>query len=69
MLQTETDGRYANSGFVYQALTESTQFGVKTAVVGSWLVADAGACGIGIREADSPITGNFSQFVPHIVTG
>ncbi len=69
MLQTETDGRYAESGFVYQALTESTQFGVKTAVVGSWLVADAGACGIGIREADSPITGNFSQFVPHIVTG
>ena len=68
ILQMENEGRYADSGFVYQALTEATSFGAKSAVLGSWLVADAGACGIGIRESDGPITGNYSQFVPHIVT-
>ena len=34
-------------------------------VIGSWLV-NGYACGIGIREDTSPITGNTSRFVPHL---
>jgi glutathionylspermidine synthase len=33
--------------------------------VGSWLV-NGYACGIGIREDTSPITGNTSRFIPHV---
>jgi glutathionylspermidine synthase len=35
------------------------------ALLGSWLV-NGWACGMGIREDDSPITGNLSRFVPHV---
>lgn len=66
-LELETDGRYADSGYVFQELSNATKFDDKTAIVGSWLVADAGACGVGIRESDSLVTGNFSRFVPHII--
>jgi len=34
-----------------------------TPVVGSWYVIDQGACGMGIRESDTPITDNLSRFV------
>ena len=36
-------------------------------VIGSWLV-NGYACGIGIREDESPITQNTSRFVPHLFT-
>jgi glutathionylspermidine synthase len=63
----EMDGRYADSGFIYQQLSHATNIDGKTAVIGSWLVADAGACGIGIRESDSLVTGNVSRFTPHVI--
>jgi glutathionylspermidine synthase len=36
-------------------------------VIGSWIVGDT-AAGIGIREANTPITTNTSRFVPHCFT-
>jgi glutathionylspermidine synthase len=62
-----TEGPYEDSGFVYQMYSSATQYGEKTAIVGSWLVADAGACGVGFRESDGLITGNYSRFVPHLI--
>jgi glutathionylspermidine synthase len=62
-----TDGPYADSGLVYQKYSPATQYGEKTTILGSWLVADAGACGVGFRESDALITGNFSRFVPHVI--
>jgi glutathionylspermidine synthase len=35
-------------------------------VIGSWMV-NGFACGIGIREDQSPITQNTIRFVPHIL--
>ncbi|MHC9084303.1 glutathionylspermidine synthase family protein [Luteimonas sp. RIT-PG2_3] len=35
-------------------------------MVGSWIVGDT-ACGIGIREDDSPITRDSARFVPHAI--
>jgi glutathionylspermidine synthase len=34
-------------------------------LIGSWMV-NGWACGMGIREDQTPITGNLSRFVPHI---
>jgi glutathionylspermidine synthase len=65
----ETDGAYGEEGFVYQDLACLASFDGKYPVVGSWLIGhEAGnaAAGIGIRESDTPITDNFSQFVPHL---
>jgi glutathionylspermidine synthase len=65
----ETDGIYGEEGFIYQDLARLTSFDGKYPVVGSWLIGHEpgnAAAGIGIRESDSPITGNFSQFVPHL---
>jgi glutathionylspermidine synthase len=64
----ETGGAYGAEGFVYQDLARIASFDGKYAVVGSWLIGHEpgnAAAGIGIRESDTPITGNFSQFVPH----
>lgn len=63
----ETDGPYADSGWVYQAAASSTAIDDKHAVIGSWEIADQGAAGIGIRESSGPITGNTSTFVPHLI--
>jgi glutathionylspermidine synthase len=66
----ETDGDYGEEEFVYQELARIEPFDGKVPVIGSWVIGhetgDA-AAGIGIRESDGPITGNFSQFVPHLV--
>ena len=35
-------------------------------MVGSWVVGDT-ACGIGIREDDSPITRDSARFLPHVI--
>jgi glutathionylspermidine synthase len=34
-------------------------------VLGSWIVGEESA-GLGIRESETPITTNRSQFVPHL---
>ena len=64
-----TDGEYGSEGFVYQDLARIQSFDGKYPVVGSWLIGHEpgnAAAGIGIRESDTPITNNFSQFVPHL---
>jgi glutathionylspermidine synthase len=65
----QTDGEYDSEGFIYQNLAQIESFDGKYPVVGSWLIGhDPGnaAAGIGIRESDTPITTNFSPFVPHL---
>jgi glutathionylspermidine synthase len=62
-----TAGDYGGGGFVYQARASIPSFSGRYPVVGSWHVIDQGACGMGIRESDTPITNNLSRFVPHIV--
>jgi glutathionylspermidine synthase len=65
----QTDGEYGSEGFVYQNLAQIENFDGKYPVVGSWLIGhELGnvAAGIGIRESDTPITTNFSPFVPHL---
>jgi glutathionylspermidine synthase len=66
-IAVETPGDYAKSGLVYQAFTDETHISDVYAVFGSWLIADQGAAGVGIRESDSPVTGNFARFVPHLI--
>jgi glutathionylspermidine synthase len=65
----ETGGAYGEEGFVYQDLAPLRSFDGKFPVIGSWVIGhregDA-AAGIGIRESDTPITTNVSQFVPHL---
>ncbi|GJG84869.1 putative glutathionylspermidine synthase [Gemmatimonadetes bacterium T265] len=57
-------GDYGAEGYVYQAIAPLPRFDGRTPVVGAWIVAGE-AAGIGIREADGPITTNTSRFVPH----
>ena len=61
-----TPGNYGGGGYVYQAKAKMRAFDGKYPVIGSWYVIDQGACGMGIRESDTPITDNLSRFVPHI---
>jgi glutathionylspermidine synthase len=61
----ETSGNYDEGPRVYQAYHPLPDFEGRYAVVGSWMV-NGNACGIGIREDDSPITRNTSRFVPHL---
>ena len=61
-----TPGNYGSGGFVYQAAAHISQFDGNYPVIGSWYVIDQGACGMGIRESDTPITTNMSRFVPHL---
>ena len=57
-------GRYGGEGFVWQALHELPDYDGNRPVVGVWMVRDK-ACGLGIREDASPITGHAARFVPH----
>jgi glutathionylspermidine synthase len=65
----ETEGEYGEEGFVYQDLARLKSFDGKYPVIGSWVIGhrqgDA-AAGIGVRESDTPVTTNLSQFVPHL---
>jgi glutathionylspermidine synthase len=60
-----TEGEYGSEGYVWQADARIPRFDGNFPVLGSWVVTDQGACGMGIRESDTPITGNLSRFVPH----
>jgi glutathionylspermidine synthase len=60
----ETEGPYDGPA-VYQEIWPLPRFeGKYFPVIGSWIV-NGWACGIGIREDESLITGNLSRFVPH----
>jgi glutathionylspermidine synthase len=61
----ETPGPYTGP-YVYQQLQPLPDYQGNLPVIGSWLV-NGYACGIGIREDTSPITGNTSRFVPHLM--
>ena len=64
-LLTETDGPYDGPA-VYQETCPLPRFDEKYfPIVGSWIV-NGWSCGLGIREDESPITGNLSRFVPHV---
>jgi glutathionylspermidine synthase len=60
----ETPGKYSGP-YVYQRYQRLPVFGGNHPVFGSWMV-NGYACGVGIREDRSPITGNHSRFVPHL---
>ena len=62
---TETSGDYGEEGFIYQSLATVPQFDGHHAVCGVWIVNHE-ACGLGIREDNTPVTGNLSRFVPHL---
>jgi len=62
----KTPGNYGAGGYVYQACAQIPQFDGQHPIIGSWYVIDQGACGMGVRESDTPITNNLSRFVPHL---
>lgn len=62
--QSETGGDYGEEGFIYQALAKLPEFDGHHAVCGVWIVHHE-ACGLGVREDRSLVTGNLSRFVPH----
>ena len=67
--RVESEGDYGEEGFVYQQLAPLGCFDGKHPIVGSWVVGqeESSACGIGIRESETPIVTNMSQFVPHVL--
>jgi glutathionylspermidine synthase len=64
-LLLNTEGPYDGPS-VYQELYALPRFDQKYyACIGSWIV-NGWACGIGIREDETLVTGNLSRFVPHL---
>ena len=61
-----TSGEYGEEGFIFQSLAELPNFDNHYPVIGSWIVGQLPA-GIGIRESNTPITDNKSNFVPHYI--
>lgn len=53
---------------IRQALHALPEYAGAYPLVGSWVVGDT-ACGMGIREDDSPITRDTARFVPHAIIG
>ena len=65
----ETAGTYGAEGFIHQEIAPLKSFDGNYPVIGSWAIGHAEgdvAGGMGIREADTPIVTNLSQFVPHL---
>ena len=63
----ETGGPYESKACVYQELIPLKAFDDRYPVLGSWVV-NGWACGIGIREDETMITGNTSRFIPHMMS-
>ncbi|MBN6065020.1 glutathionylspermidine synthase family protein [Aggregatibacter actinomycetemcomitans] len=61
---SEHSNFYANSGYIYQQKFELPKFDGMYPVIGAWVVGDV-ACGMGLREDFTAVTGNDSHFVPH----
>jgi len=62
----ETPGEYGEEGFIYQQLQKLPCVDGNYPVIGSWIIGGK-SVGIGIRESRTPITDNFSRFLPHVV--
>jgi glutathionylspermidine synthase len=60
----ETGGDYGGEGFILQEAATLPCFDGNYPICGVWIVAHE-ACGLGIREDRSRITGNGSRFIPH----
>ena len=60
----ETGGDYGDEGFILQEAARLRAFDGNHPICGVWIVAHE-ACGLGIREDRSRITGNGSRFIPH----
>jgi glutathionylspermidine synthase len=60
----ETPGEYGEEGYIYQQLQKLPCIAGNYPVIGSWIIGGK-ACGMGIRESASPVTDNFSRFLPH----
>jgi len=50
---------------IYQEYRELPQYSGNYPVIGSWIIGSR-AAGMGIREGTTPITNNWSRFVPHL---
>lgn len=62
-------GGYGAEGYIYQALAPLPAFDRNHyPVVGAWIIGEE-ACGIGIREDQTPVTKNTSRFLPHAIIG
>lgn len=61
-----TEGPYARSGFVYQALAPAQPFDGFNPTLGVWIIAGQ-PCGLGIREDTRLIVKDNSRFVPHCI--
>ena len=61
---SEHSNFYANAGYIYQQKFELPSFDGMYPVIGSWVVGDV-ACGMGLREDFTAVTGNDSHFIPH----
>lgn len=55
----------AEGQMIYQAYDELPCFAGQYPVIGSWIIGSQ-AAGMGIREGATPITNNWSRFVPHL---
>jgi len=66
ILSCETDGDYGDEGYIYQQLCKLPDFENNFPVIGSWIIGCKSA-GMGIRESSSPVTDNFSRFLPHLI--
>lgn len=62
----ESKGDYGEEGYIYQELAELPCFDGKYPLIGSWVIGGESA-GIGIRECETKITDNMSEFIPHII--
>lgn len=65
ILRSDASG-YGGEGYVVQEWCPLPKFATGYAVIGSWIISGE-ACGIGIREDDTPITVDTSRFVPHVI--
>ena len=61
-----SEGKYGGEGYIGQALCPPPFVDGHGPVCGVWVVGGK-SCGLGLREDDTPITGNLSRFVPHII--
>lgn len=62
-----SEGEYGDEGYIGQALCPPPFINGHGPVCGVW-IANNTACGLGIREDNSPVTGNNARFVPHIIS-
>lgn len=63
-LISSDSGPYGKEGFVYQQLYLPPEIDNRYPIIGSWIVGDKPS-GICVREDNSKITTNMSNFVPH----